>query len=616
MEKKITYAIPFLVFMFIMLLTGNQQAFAGLEDCQKCHGTVISDFAVAPPAPAETCKACHQGFLINEDHPYPSWTAVYVPNAGYFKNSGSVATGVPAIHSYHSGKNTPANSGWCRNCHVAADCESCHKAVTHRTHGSVPVDSLKKYTVSTGTGYSLKPISCSTETCHSFYSTGVAIKRTDGQQLCINCHSTDKTGHTPERLEPFHNSANQTLRLGITENVVLCEGCHTGNLAVEHKLVAQELSQPEDTECGYCHMTSAKLPVQDAVHVIKTVNSGLTDITMKNENRSCSACHFNVAVLPERPAEHLTYHKAVLSDNLDISAGAHSDCNTCHARTNLLAKIEDLARLPISERKYDCFNCHNQDTGLAPEHTARLDGEYMGLLDVHPGCATCHTPGTNAAAKVETIALQVNNGSDYSCTECHYGASLDAGHTGEIDSNCTKVCHKPVLTEEHLDNSITQAGNADNPLNCVTCHKSQSEAVKTAIVTGNTNCFACHELAHNFNMVQMVPADIPLYPGYEWSLPQPADIWSGEEWMPTGYEGGKLLISNRLMVSRETVWNYYREQMAANGWTLPALELNADSFTAQFKKDRRNATVFFYGGENHLDSPVLPQGYRLEILYK
>lgn len=48
MEKKITYAIPFLVLMFIMLLTGNQQAFAGLEDCQKCHGTVISDFAVEP----------------------------------------------------------------------------------------------------------------------------------------------------------------------------------------------------------------------------------------------------------------------------------------------------------------------------------------------------------------------------------------------------------------------------------------------------------------------------------------------------------------------------------------------------------------------------------------
>jgi hypothetical protein len=279
--------------------------------------------------------------------------------------------------------------------------------------------------------------------------------------------------------------------------------------------------------------------------------------------------------------------------------------------------ISELALTPT--KTYSCLGCHNSDNNLAPKHKALLDGEEMELMELHIGCTTCHTPNTDYASKVSTIAANLDNGaSTYECIECHSGAALDEGHTGVIDVNC-QSCHKAALTTEHLDNPITQVNNVSNPLTCSTCHKSSKTAVNLAIAVGNTNCLACHTQGHNFSMTQPVPTDIALYPGYEWSIPQPADIWANEAWMPAGYEGAKLLISNRRTdVTGADVWAYYKETMAANSWAGPAVDPDTGTnfFSAEFTKGKNRVTVFFYGGENHTPAPVVPTGYRLELLFK
>jgi len=461
-------------------------------------------------------------------------------------------------------------------------------------------------------------MSCAMSECH-YQMPNVTRTRKDGSQLCLNCHLFDFGGHNQETLDNLHlSSSTDRLKMGDQKYAVSCEGCHANNLTTEHKNAAINQNMPEDTECGYCHGATVPGGVGIVVSDIKNINSTIDDSSQKAVNRDCLKCHFNAAVLPEGPPEHAVYHIAVGSDNMDISGQPHQDCNTCHADSRLFSTIAELAKTPVSQRDYDCFICHNGDFDMEPIHTAAIDGEGTEIVDLHPGCSTCHAPGSQFSDIVSGIITDIESGADsYDCMECHSGEALDEGHAGIIDSNCTKTCHKAALTEEHLDNPISQAGNQDEPLSCGTCHNTNDVQVRVAITTGNTDCTACHNFAHNFNIIQQAPNDIPLYPGFQWSSPQSAEIWAGEPWMPDGYEGAMLLISNRRTdVTREGIWNYYKQEMSVNGWTLPSVNLATDFFTAEFVKNKRKVTIFFYGGENHATAPVVTSGYRLKIMYK
>ncbi|KNZ71006.1 putative multiheme cytochrome c [Thermincola ferriacetica] len=609
----------FLVSMALGIYLFSFGGFAGAVsgDCSKCHGDLVTSFELDAPNPELTCAVCHNHYAMNAKHPYPNWTAQYVTGIGYFKSADSVLTGPPAIHNYHNGSNTPAGTNSCGKCHRAVKCESCHQNVKHKQHGSSEITSFPAYVVADGKAYASQQLSCAASNCHRFYSPGIVRTNSNGTQLCVNCHSTDKSGHNETNLGPLHDSFSSTLNIGVTNYQVSCEGCHAATLSAEHKKAAGRLGQPEDNECGYCHGASAQSTVAAEVSDIKTANAQIKDPKLKAENRGCVKCHFNIAVLPARPSEHLTYHIAVNSNNLSVVGGPHKDCNTCHANVKLFSTISNLARTPIDQRKYDCFVCHNQQFNLAPVHKAGLDGQLSDVNEVHYGCNTCHTPGTKPSEKVAQIIDELKNGAEgYECVDCHTGDVLDAGHAGKIDANCTKTCHKSSLTEEHLNNPVTQANNQDNPLTCNTCHANPD--VKFVIAIGDTDCAACHYHAHNLNIVQQVPANIPLYPGFEWSTPQNAEIWLGEPWFDVTYQANsKRIVSNRRSdVNSEQIKDFYLTNMTTLGWMSLSEETINRTIILKFNSGKRYASVMIYDSEVPEGQTTVPAGIKIDIFYK
>jgi hypothetical protein len=121
-------------------------------------------------------------------------------------------------------------------------------------------------------------------------------------------------------------------------------------------------------------------------------------------------------------------------------------------------------------------------------------------------------------------------------------------------------------------------------------------------------------------MAEIIPADIPLYAGFKWSIPAEASLWGGEAWMPNEFlTGGKIIISDRRTdISGDAVWEFYVTEMQVNGWSLVSEvpDSGANSYPAEFSKGSRKAVIWFYGGETHGDVTVSTGGYRLEILYK
>jgi len=118
-------------------------------------------------------------------------------------------------------------------------------------------------------------------------------------------------------------------------------------------------------------------------------------------------------------------------------------------------------------------------------------------------------------------------------------------------------------------------------------------------------------------MTDIVPADIPLYPGFRWSTLMEASIFTGDSSIPSGYDLGQVLISNWLTnVTADEVWNYYNNQtnklMTTLGWTLTSVApaQGAASFTAEYKKGSRYVTIKCYNAGSQ------GAGYRLEMWYK
>ncbi|MBU7008324.1 hypothetical protein [Phosphitispora fastidiosa] len=107
--------------------------------------------------------------------------------------------------------------------------------------------------------------------------------------------------------------------------------------------------------------------------------------------------------------------------------------------------------------------------------------------------------------------------------------------------------------------------------------------------------------------------------GVFWSTPMNASIWAGEPWLPTEFvDGGKVVVSGRSNdISAESVWDFYEREMSIRGWSYnqpPALGL--DFYKVTFTKGTHKARLWFYGGAGHESSPVIPGGYRVEIVYK
>jgi len=321
---------------------------------------------------------------------------------------------------------------------------------------------------------------------------------------------------------------------------------------------------------------------------------------------NCGGCHGNDEPLRDCAACHPTWtHDYKVLNNFD--------CAYCHNETYSYkvpghpADIDGLH--DVTTLAQDCRNCHNPS--LSVEHPLHLDPAGQPY-----DCNTCH----NSA---NTLVQQAIANEQKNCEACHTQSNHETLHTTTVlDSNCT-TCHINSLTQEHLNNPTTQTDAVTgqvNPWTCDTCHASTNGVVSGAVATGNTQCAACHRQGHNISFVETVPSDIPLYSGFEWTTPIDAAIWNGESWMPEEFlTGGKVIISNRRAeVTCSDVWAFYSSEMGVRGWTLasgpPAA--GADVFNVTFTKDTHKAVIWFYGGAGHTETPVLPAGYRIEVIYK
>lgn len=548
MKKIILAALGLFVVMTLFASSGVGAATAG-DDCTNCHGTVVSDLMVASPTLGETCTVCHG--VITARHSSPAWTAVYVDGVGYFKSADSVLTGPPSIHSYHSGMNTPAGSDACARCHRAASCETCHTPVNHKLHGSTEMEIYPSYIVATGISYGSLDISCSTSSCHRFYSPGIVPSGpNDTTNLCFNCHSTDKAGHDDTQLAALHTTTfpSELMFTGQLTGIypVDCLGCHNSTLDVEHA--------NQDKDCMACHK-STNAAVINVIDIAGNIEA----------NRSCDKCHFNAGVIPV-PEEHPLFHIATESNNLRIDGAPHESCNTCHQRQEILPDIAALAG--SSEKNYSCYDCHNGDgtTGSnpkAPVHSADYSGQQMAVMDVHTSCADCHTPGTTYAAVIDTIIADGRSDS-YSCTECH--TDLSSGHQAAFEgvqyedttafhlkcTDCHNETYKSVITglkEDvkdgngydcsacHLENNdqgmspyypVHQADGEQipgyHPLSCETCHgvvdgqyRIDIDPIRDNVPVPGYSCSACHgdiatmhQSTTDLSMTDLIAADKPV----------------------------------------------------------------------------------------------------------
>lgn len=350
----------------------------------------------------------------------------------------------------------------------------------------------------------------------------------------------------------------------------------------------------DDATCQKCHpRTSHPMDNCGKCHGIN-LNAAKPTYPLDN----CYRCHYNTTTLPA------TYHTNGLPVAVqpDHPVQMTDSCVVCHTQNWGSA-------IPAYHNVTDTANMHmTTSTGCTACHASSLTREHERRTDSAGNPLTCFTCHNSTNPRVQNAISTKNT----DCTACH-DLGTNGGHPAHddgLDSNC-QTCHSSsILTEPqfHQKNG------------CSVCHSPQAgDIVKYSISIKNTSCFSCHSQGHNVNFVQMVPADIPQYPGYLWSVPENATIWASEPWFDPAYNtvGAKIIISNRLQsVSGSDVLAWYDQKMSDNGWVKTDEALHgSDNFTVTYSKDNRLTTINFYGGETHDPSSQFI-GYRIEVLYK
>lgn len=430
--------------------------------------------------------------------------------------------------------------------------------------------------------------------------------------VCKDCHTDYPLNHPVANCYACHTNDKDDPTITQPKPISDCIKCHDGWTHGGDVLAVK-------FECDYCHNSSyPAIPSHGDI-------STLHQTTIATD---CAQCH-KAALDVEHPLHKdtlgnpydcTTCHQSTVAGVVYAIANHQKDCSACHSSTN-----HESSHTPPGLTS-DCTACHKDS--LTQEHLNNPTTQTDANGNIKPWtCNTCHQ-STN-----QTVTDAVYN-KNSSCSACHTGADHESFHiTNELDSNCL-TCHKNSLTQDHMNNPLTQIRTdplTGQPvkLTCDTCHKSTNPDVTGAIATDDKQCAACHATAHDVNLVEKVPVDIPLYPAPEttpaiiWSQPLDASFWAGESWMPDEFlVGGKVVMSSRSTDANMTgdkVWAYYSNKLVANGWTVAsqAPASGSNFFNVTFTKGTNHkAVVWFYGGSAHNAEPVMTAGYRIEIVYK
>jgi len=211
--------------------------------------------------------------------------------------------------------------------------------------------------------------------------------------------------------------------------------------------------EEQELECDVCHES-----VFESTHVFqsnlpeKDVCSDCHDGDTAPED--CSFCHSsaeNPAALPVKIIPQLIFsHKFHLDQDID--------CESCHtdiAETNLTLKSKAI-EMPL------CMTCHAEPK-------------------TNKDCFTCHEslfgkkPETHLFAWKETHGMEVSNGKDNNCFQCHQQNSCDDCH---LKQQFDKKIHPPEFDythgQEFLSFSTDCATCHEMPQFCSSCHEQMS----------------------------------------------------------------------------------------------------------------------------------------------
>lgn len=413
--------------VFLVLLTaffafsGEMVVGAETYDCSLCHGTVVSDFTVAPVDRAAVCSKCHFG---------QHWTATVQTPYGWFASEQSAYAGAGIIHAngVHINsdyRNKAPFSEYCERCHAPASCTACHENVKHGQHGGSAVEPVTMLTTTGGflSWPAPETFTCGNSSCHTPLPE-VVKTRPDGSELCLNCHSFGKAGHGD--LSTVHLS-NYVSNMPFN-----CAACHKNDLVAEHEGRVSDAGVP--LSCATCHASTVSA-VQQAV---------------KEGRTNCDACHgtpIHANVAQEHISSNTTCtacHKDSLT-KVPYLTSIHSDCTVCHSSQNPYVKNA------ITSRNTDCLTCHRTGGATHP---------HLALAHEKVECRACHL---NEAAILDQSVHGASR-ANVSCRKCHINLVFTDPYADSVDlrEECTS-CH---------GNKV----NMGNDKGCVPCHLNPGES--------------------------------------------------------------------------------------------------------------------------------------------
>lgn len=404
--------------------------------------------------------------------------------------------------------------------------------------------------------------SLSTTYSWKFYTSTFAEMADENIVNCSACHT-----YNPDSSIPFQDVHKNKLKFNGDHDIrEQCNACHN------------VISQP--ASCILCHQVPDPAPPSFPHGSTPTLKYNMTNFNQSvpfrvQQNRElfdCIICH--------QPGSPVRGYQA-----------GDTDANPTRVLNN--HDIPELHKVSMDS----CNKCHAKSLTHEHARAGRTDKEGKAIT-----CNTCHKstdPNViNAIAKKEK-----------DCTSCHKQTAHEELHISTLDSKCQE-CHNKEIGTEHINNPKTTSGRN---YACETCHESGRNDVKRAIASGNLECAACHNKGHNINISTKVPTDISKYTDYQWTTPIEAFIFNGDSNTPAGYEKGQVVFSDRRDVTVKAVWDYYKQDLTAKGWTLKSNEPveGAASFEARYDKENRSLVI-----KSNDSSSGSTHATRIEIWYK
>ena len=529
-------------------------AYAGLDNCQKCH-------TPGKKSVDEKCLACHdelaariaagRGFhrdkktgcpTCHPDHqgidfPMVDWQPREFDHAksGYALNGKHAE--IKDCHKCHNARNSPSGksettylvkSTRCGFCHedvhkgqFAKDCDACHGL-------DVPLKGIKFNHAATA--YPLRgghqTVAC--EKCHP-------QKKWAGMPYasCRDCHRDPHNPTLGNACAKCHTEASWKTTTFDHERTkyplrgkhvgLKCEQCHRDGkmgkvpFAACRDCHAKDPHQGQfENDCGSCHNISGFQP-WTADH--RTTRYPLTG---KHATVACAKCHF--AAKDKGPVVYKPLKTGCADCHKDAHLGQFTKgCEACHPTVGFdratLAfdhQRDSSYKLEGAHAAVKCEACHKKESGPFPSGVA----EAVRYKPLPADCASCHADfhggqvGPDCRKCHDIIHFKPAPGFDHektrysvkglhetvACDKCHppdkisvAGKTIDSPRYRPVGTKCAD-CHKAF---DHSTSAYPLTGKHSR-LDCAVCHNAKTPNVKRlrAVPAGKFKCQDCHANPH------------------------------------------------------------------------------------------------------------------------